>query len=211
MGRWIAVGALLLAVGCAGADQGVVKPSALDPGLASLDGEKGRSLEYPVVAIDRFDGFLGEAARVEATIGLARRLGGELRAVVLEVATSREVPRADRRAWTALARELAARDDLSPEECERLREAASPLAALLPHLGAVPGRAERLVVDGAALIEGAQRGLTPEEAKRLPPALDALNVAVVRLREAGARAPNLAAEIALALDAVAALRPATRT
>jgi hypothetical protein len=205
MGRRIAALALSFAAGCAGGGHAVVKPSALDPALAPLDREEGRSLEYPVVEIARFDGFLGEAARVEATVDLARRLGGELRAAVLAIARAKDVPRAEERVWTALARELAARDDLSAADRERLRKWAAPLATLVPLVEAVPGRAERLAIDGAALIEGAHRDLAPGEAGRLPPALDALNVAVVRLREAGSRAPHLAAEISLALDGLGPL------
>ena len=207
MGRRIGLVALLAVAGCAGREQAVVKPSALDPALAPLDREAGRSLAYPVVAIERFDGFLGEAARVEATIGLARRLGGELRTAVVELATAHGVPRAEQRPWTALAGELAARGDLTDAERDRLKRSAGPLWALLPHLGTVPGRAERLVTDGTALLDGAGRDASPDEAGRLAPALDALNVALARLRDARARAPGLADELRAALDQLAKLGP----
>ena len=210
MGRRSWIGALLLAAGCAGAEQALVKPSAVDPGLAELDGKAGQGLAYPVVAIDRFDGFLGEAARVEATIRLAGRLGGELRAEVVAIAVDREVPRAKDRPWTALARELAERDDLTVEERERLKRAAGPLAVVLPHLGTLSPRVERLLSEGGALFDGAHEELTFAEQQRLAPALDALNVSLARLRETRERAPLLAAELGIGLGELARLEAEPR-
>jgi hypothetical protein len=200
MGLRSGVWALCFAVGCAAAEEGLVRPSAVDPGLAALDGDPDRSHAYPVVSIDRYDGFLAEAARVDATVELARRLGGELRTEVVRLAEDKGLARAERRPWTALARELAGRDDLTAAERERLGEAAEPLAVLLPHVATLAPRVERLIEEGEGLFEEAHRDLSYDEEKRLARALDAVNVAVVRLRAARARVPVLEAELGPALQ-----------
>jgi hypothetical protein len=200
MGLRSGVWALLLAAGCAGAQEGLVKPSAVDPGLARLDGDPGRSRAYPVVSIERYDGFLEEAARVDATVELARWLGGELRAEVVRLAEDKGLDRPERRPWAALARELAARDDLTAAERERLAEAAEPLEVLLPHVATLGPRVERLIEWGEGLFEEAHRDLSYEEAKRLARALDGVNVAVARLRAARARVPVLEAELGPVLE-----------
>lgn len=210
MGGRVGVAALWVVAGCASPQSAVVLPSALDPGLSSLDAEVGRRHEYPVVAIERFDGFLAEAARVEATMELARHLRGELRTAMTELAIDRGVPRAKQRPFPVLARELAARGQLEEKDRDRLERSAGPLATLLPHLGTVAGEANRLLVDGTALLEDAHRDLGSGKPGRLAPALDAVNVAIEQLRNATNQAPRLLAELGPTLDELSPIAPSVK-